>query len=66
MYVYIRSEPKLFTVGHYSPKGEWVAESDHDTPQSAAARVHYLNGGTSVMPPARPLTGPRDASEDCS
>jgi hypothetical protein len=45
MYVYIRSEPNLWTVGHYTPDGKWVAESDYDSREAAAARVHYLNGG---------------------
>jgi hypothetical protein len=47
-WVYIKSEPYLWTVGHYSPSGEWRAESDHDNPQEAAARVHHLNGGTQL------------------
>lgn len=45
-WVYIRSEPRLWTVGFYEPDGKFVSESDHRTPQRAAARVHYLNGGT--------------------
>ncbi len=45
MYVYIRSEPDLHTVGYYKPDGQWAAESDHNSPESAAARVSYLNGG---------------------
>lgn len=45
MYVYIRSEPYLYTVGHYAPGGEWIPESDHETSDDAAARVAYLNGG---------------------
>lgn len=44
MYVYIRSEPHLFTVGFYDPSGKWHADSDHDSRESAAARVAYLNG----------------------
>ncbi len=47
MYVYRKSEPRLWTVGYYTPAGEWVPESDHYTPAEAAARVHYLNGGKS-------------------
>lgn len=43
MYVYIQSG--LWTVGFYDPDGEWQAESDHDTKDEAANRVHYLNGG---------------------
>ena len=44
MYVYIKSEPGLWTVGFYRPDGTWEAESDHNTPVAAAERVHYLNG----------------------
>lgn len=44
-YVYIRSEPSLYTVGFYDPRGQWQAESDHETREQAAERVHYLNGG---------------------
>jgi len=46
MYVYIKSEPNLWTVGFYTPKGEWNPESDHSTKEEAANRVRYLNGGT--------------------
>lgn len=45
MYVYIRSKARLFTVGFYSPDGEWHPESDYPTPEEASERVHYLNGG---------------------
>jgi len=45
MYVYIQSEPGLWTVGFYDPAGRWYADSDHNTPEKAAQRVHYLNGG---------------------
>lgn len=44
-YVYRKSEPNLWTVGYYTPSGEWVSESDWETKQLAAERVHYLNGG---------------------
>lgn len=44
-YVYLRSEPGLFTVGFYDPSGKWHAESDHSVREDAAARVNYLNGG---------------------
>jgi len=44
MWVYIRSEPGLYTVGFYSPNGEWHPDSDHTDLEKAAARVHYLNG----------------------
>ena len=44
-YVYIKSEKRLWTVGFYGPNDEWVPESDHDSQDQAAERVHYLNGG---------------------
>lgn len=46
MYVYLKSEPGLYTVGFYTPAGEWVPESDHPHADLAAARVSYLNGGS--------------------
>ncbi len=54
MYYYIQSEPEEWVNGtKYGPLwtvgcedcGEWLAESDHDSKESAAERVHYLNGG---------------------
>jgi len=45
-YVYIRSEPQLWTVGFYDPDGKFVPESDHDSTEAAAQRVNYLNGGS--------------------
>jgi len=45
-YVYLRSESNLYTVGFYEPDGKWQPESDHRSPEDAAARVHFLNGGT--------------------
>lgn len=44
MWVYIISEPHLFTVGFYDPSGKWHSDSDHDTRESAAARCAFLNG----------------------
>lgn len=46
MYVYLRSELNLWTVGFYKPDGEWEPESDHSTEESAVKRIHYLNGGS--------------------
>jgi hypothetical protein len=45
MYVYIKSEPGLWTVGFYDPSGKWHPDSDHASTEDAANRVHYLNGG---------------------
>ena len=49
MWVYVRSKSEpLWTVGFYAPDGEWHPDSDHTTMESAAARVHYLNGGSVI------------------
>lgn len=44
-YVYIRSEPDLWTVGFYDPQGKWHPDSDYNDLRQAAERVHWLNGG---------------------
>jgi hypothetical protein len=43
-YVYLKSEPQLWTVGFYDPSGKWHSESDHNTKEEAANRVAFLNG----------------------
>ncbi len=43
-YVYIRSEPGLYTVGFYEPIGKWQPESDHSDREEAAKRTAWLNG----------------------
>ncbi len=45
MYVYIKSEPHLWTVGFYKPDGKFETESDHALQEEAAKRVRFLNGG---------------------
>lgn len=52
-YVYIRSEPRLWTVGFYDPSGRFIPESDHDSREEAAKRTAWLNGSP-VCP--EPLT----------
>lgn len=51
MYVYVLSEKhkgnRLYTVGFYDPKGNWVSESDHESKEKAAERVAWLNGSGS-------------------
>jgi len=44
-WVYINSEPGLWTVGFYDPAGRWHTDEDYPNKQMAADRVHYLNGG---------------------
>lgn len=39
-YVYIQTEPNLWTVGFYAPSGKFVSESDHSRKEEAAERVH--------------------------
>lgn len=49
-WVYIRSEPGLFTVGFYDPSGKWHADSDHQMQENAAKRVRWLHGGNDPQP----------------
>jgi hypothetical protein len=35
----------LYTVGFYSPDGEWHTDCNYSDREKAATRVHYLNGG---------------------
>lgn len=43
-WVYIESEPGLFTVGFYAPDGTWHTDSDHASKEDAARRCAWLNG----------------------
>ena len=46
MYVYqYFKDSDCYTVGFFDTFGKWFPESDHETKEAAAARVHYLNGG---------------------
>ena len=47
-WVYLKSEPSLWTVGFYRPDGTWEAESDHSSPEQAVERIGFLNGRSSV------------------
>ena len=48
VWVYIDSEPGLWTTGFYDPDGNWHPDRDFTNPNDAAERVHYLNGGTTA------------------
>ena len=63
-YVYIKTEPQLWTVGFYDPKGEWHSESDYANPGQAAKRVAWLNGGSKRV--IHPVTILETYSEDTS
>lgn len=43
-FVYKRTEPGLWTVGHYGFGGKWEPESDHGSEREAAERAAHLNG----------------------
>ena len=43
-WVYVKSEPGLWTVGHYDYVGDWHTDSDHGSAADAGERVAYLNG----------------------
>jgi hypothetical protein len=43
-WVYRLTEPHLWTVGFYSPVGEWFIDRDYSDREEAAKRVAYLNG----------------------
>ncbi len=66
MYVYIKSEPELWTVGFYEPDGRWNPESDYSKSEAAAARVNFLNGGGNESLEARveKLERQRDAGDE--
>jgi hypothetical protein len=49
-FVYIRSEPGLWTVGHYDG-GQWEPESDHGSESEAAERTAWLNGAPMQVVP---------------
>lgn len=66
MYVYVRSEPQLWTVGFYKPDGSFEPDSDHDVRDEARERVHYLNGGAEAVadPHCPECTHCNDPQED--
>lgn len=44
MWIYRRTEPKLWTVG-YESNGEFITDGDFSNRDEARQRVHFLNGG---------------------
>lgn len=46
-YVYINSEPQLYTVGFYHGD-KWHPESDWSVRTKASARVAFLNGSNAI------------------
>ncbi|APB01698.1 hypothetical protein [Nocardia seriolae] len=64
-YLYLRTEPRLWTVGHYTPDGEWIPESDHGSSTAAAERVSVLNGGVSAVDVAELIKERDDLKDQC-
>lgn len=62
-YLYWRSEPGLWTVGTTDPAGKRHPESDHDSPENAAARVAVLNGGPASPPAWEPSPPPANVPD---
>lgn len=58
-WVYVRTEPQLWTVGFYAPDGKWNTDSDYNDRQQAADRCAVLNGGA----PAAEVAALREALE---
>jgi hypothetical protein len=54
-WVYLRSEPGLWTVGFYRPDGRWEPDSDHGSTDEAAARARWLNGADDSTATAQEL-----------
>ena len=44
-YVYCNPNSRTWLVGYYDPDGCFIQESTHSSPEAAARRVNYLNGG---------------------
>lgn len=62
MYVLENSEPGLFTVGYFDPRGMWRPHCDVSQREYGERMVNYLNGGNGfpfslkgkIDPPTRP------------
>ncbi|BAW08731.1 conserved hypothetical protein [Nocardia seriolae] len=63
--MYLRTEPQLWTVGHYTPNGDWMPESDHDSTTAAAQRVSVLNGGGNTVDVAELIKERDDLKDQC-
>ncbi|WP_433575571.1 hypothetical protein [Nocardia brasiliensis] len=64
-YVYLRTEPGLWTVGFYTPDGAWEPESDRGSKDAAAERVMVLNGAGSDIDVAELIRQRDELREEC-
>lgn len=46
-FIYIKTEPRLWTTGHYDPDGKFHPDDDFGSPEEAADRCAMLNGDKS-------------------
>jgi len=60
MYVYVQSDPGVYTVGFYDPWGYWHSETDHSSREAAANRVAWLNGSGDRMERWRQIAASKD------
>jgi len=65
MFIYLQTEPNLFTVGFYDNKKKWQPDTDHPTREEAADRAAYLNGDISkkILPNLVKAYAAADGSE---
>lgn len=45
MLVYRETGPDVWSIGFYTPDGEWHPQTNRDNRDDAEAHLHYLNGG---------------------
>ena len=46
-WIYLKSRSEnLYTVGHYSPSGEWIPHRDFESVTDATDEINFLNGGS--------------------
>ena len=50
MWIYIKTEPQLWTVGFYDPNNKFRLDSDHSNREKAAERCAFLNGNNYYLP----------------
>jgi hypothetical protein len=53
----VRQIGDTFSVGFYSPNGDWNRHEEFRTKEDAEKKVNFLNGGTSAVVAAAPSTG---------
>ena len=52
MWIYRKTEDRLWTVGYFEPNGKFYGAKDFTDEYEAAEHTHYLNGGREPIKPA--------------